>query len=47
MKQNMTEFINYIANTILFMLVMLFSHRMLYHFLEDFPGVNTEQFFFG
>lgn len=24
------------------LLVMLFSHLMLYHFLEAFPGVNTE-----
>ncbi len=43
MKQNMSELINCIASTIL-LIVVLFSHRMLYHFLEGFPGVNTELF---
>lgn len=41
MKPNMSELINSIASAILLMLAVVFSHRMLYHFLEGFPGVKT------
>lgn len=37
----MSELINSIASAILLMLAVVFSHRMLYHFLEGFPGVKT------